>query len=55
MTALVLGELKIPEPAPTTSCQNASCQYGVVVLSVIKPASPRPVITMPAVASAREP
>jgi len=26
ITALVLGELKMPEPAPTTSCQKASCQ-----------------------------
>jgi len=26
ITALVFGELKMPDPAPTTSCQKASCQ-----------------------------
>ncbi len=30
MTALVLGELNRPDPAPMISCHRASCQYGRV-------------------------
>ena len=55
ITALVLGELKRPEPAPTMSCQTTSCQIGVSTAIVISPARPTAVTSIPAVASTREP
>ena len=55
ITALVFGEVKRPDPAPITSCQIASCQYGVSTPIVSSPARPSAVTTIPRVASSREP
>ena len=55
MTALVLGELKRPDPAPMISCHTTSCQSGVSTLIVRRPASPTAVTSMPAVARTRDP
>ena len=40
ITALVLGEMNSPEPAPITSCHSASCQYGVSTWMVVSPSRP---------------
>ena len=53
--AAVLGLLNMPEPAPTISSQSPHSQYGVPTASVLMPARPAAVTSMPAQASARDP
>src|SRR5919202_3776277 len=45
----VLGELKIPDPAPTTIIHTAISQYGVSTPTVVMPSKPAAVTSMPRV------
>ena len=53
--ALVLGELKMPDPMPTTLSQKADCQKGLVTSRVVIPARPAALSSIPSTAGAREP
>ena len=55
ITALVFGEMNSPDPAPMISCHSASCQYGVSMPMVHSPSRPTAVMSIPAVASPRDP
>ena len=53
--AAVFGELKTPDPTPTSVSQTADCQKGVSTWRVVIPASPPAVSSIPSTAGAREP
>src|SRR5918911_5252585 len=51
--ARVLGELKIPDPAPAMIIQEAICQYGVFTPTVVIPSKPTAVTIIPMVLTSR--
>jgi len=53
--AAVFGELNMPEPTPTTNSHRLERKYGVSCWSVVMPARPAAVTSMPSAASVREP
>ena len=53
--AAVFGELNMPEPTPTIASQVPDSQNGVSTCSVVIPARPAALISIPATAMPREP